>query len=984
MAQASDEAAVHALLEQLLSLPPAQRRAALDAACVDRPALRQRVQHLLALAADQHGFLDRPPLLGAGDLGAAGDDPQHAAGRCVGAYRLLRPLGAGGMAEVWLAERVEGGFRQQVAIKLIAHAPGRAAERFAAEREILAALTHPGIARFLDGGVTADGLGWMAMEYVQGEHLTAWCRTRAASLGQRLELFLQVCDAVAYAHTRLVVHRDLKPSNILVTADGQVRLLDFGIAKLLEAAVPGTEVAAGQATATLQLSPSYAAPEQLGGQVVGTATDAYALGVVLFELLTGRLPWDDQGTPLVTAMRRLADTLPPAPSRSVGADGPVPARALRGDLDAIVARALRREPDKRYPDARALADDLRRYLGHRPVQARSGARGYVARRALRRHWRGLALVAVAFVAMSASLGAVAWQAREAQREAERRAAVQAFMVDVFRSNSSQQPDPVKARRTTARELLDIGARRIATRMDAAPENKLALLRLFGDLYYDLGLLDDADRLRRQVLALSRRLHGEGSPDSIDDLVALARVNDAATGRSEFAPQLASALAVLDRQGDTQSFRRGRLLATAAALDNSKDPPRALGEARQAVAILDRYPPSAELADALRLLGMGLLYTGDIDAALPPLRRAVDLAVRTQGARGSRLSLFHFQLAQAEYTALRFDAADAEARKALALAPNGEATVASDRIRAETLMLEIQTRAGRLRQAVASAAQLKAEFAAMTIDTDGPSKAYAMAAASQAELFAGDPQAALADAQEAVRLYRVLDANGVHLAAALSRQAQALIERGEATQARQTLEELAGYSRRIRNPRLDDALATQEIRLALDDGRLAQARARFAGLPPPAGDGAAAALAAIERDLLGARIAVAAGDASGALRLATGATARARASALAPSLSGQIAEGEWLEGLARLRSGDAAAARQPLADALARRSAQLLPTSPKIAQAQLALAECALAQGERSEAAALLAKAEAIFARHPALATPYRQPAAQLRARLGRA
>ncbi|TMN18976.1 serine/threonine-protein kinase [Pseudoxanthomonas sp. X-1] len=276
----TDEHGLHALLEQLLALPPAQRQAALARACQDRPELRERLQRLLVLAEGDGGFLDRSPF---GETEAQEDEPRTP-GRVVGPYRLLRWLGAGGMAQVWLAERIAGGFRQQVAIKLIAQLPDPLQGRLSAERDILASLVHPGIARLYDGGVTDEGLAWMAMEYVQGQDLVSWCQAHHSGVAERLGLFLQVCDAVAYAHTRLVVHRDIKPANILVTEDGQARLLDFGLARLLE---DGPGGAAASTTRSLQLSPSYAAPEQLEGGLVGTATDVYALGVTLYELLAG-------------------------------------------------------------------------------------------------------------------------------------------------------------------------------------------------------------------------------------------------------------------------------------------------------------------------------------------------------------------------------------------------------------------------------------------------------------------------------------------------------------------------------------------------------------------------------------------------------------------------------------------------------------------------------------------------------------------------
>ena len=366
---------LYEIFERALAEPPAGRAAFLAEACGDRAVLRTRIERLLVLAQTSDGFLDRSPL--SPPLSADAPEDAYEAGHRIGAYRLLRYLGAGGMAEVWLAERTEGGFQQRAAVKIIRDAQGSVSEHFATEREILASLVHPGIARLYDGGVGADGSAYMIMEYVEGEHLITYCNTRRAALNERLALFLQICDAVAYAHTHLVIHRDLKPANILVTAEGTVKLLDFGIAKVLD------QEGAKEVTRTVHMSPAYAAPEQLAGGHVGTATDVHALGVILFELLTDTLPWSGDASSLTIAVKRLLGAKAPQPSRVATAKSPVPSRAIEGDLDAIVAMALRREPAARYPDARALADEIRRHLGHKPVQARIGARAYVMRRFLR-------------------------------------------------------------------------------------------------------------------------------------------------------------------------------------------------------------------------------------------------------------------------------------------------------------------------------------------------------------------------------------------------------------------------------------------------------------------------------------------------------------------------------------------------------------------------------------------------------------------------
>ncbi len=976
MTQQFDEDRVHALLERLLVLPRAQRRAALDDACAGDPALRQRIEHLLALADDNEGFLDRSPTGDLPPMVTAGS--AYAAGRSIGPYRLLRCLGTGGTAEVWLAERVEGGFHQQVAIKLIAHAPGRVGARFNVERGILASLNHPGIARLYDGGIEPGGLAYMVMEYVEGEHLVAWCRAHRLPLAERLALFLQVCDAVAYAHTRLVVHRDIKPANILVSADGQAKLLDFGIAKLLDDA-PTAGVPAGQATATVQLSPAYAAPEQLSGELIGTPTDVYALGITLFELLAERLPWAGETTSLATAMRRLLDGQVPLPSRAATAESPIPRRALRGDLDAIVARTLRREPEQRYPDARALADDIRRHLEHRPVQARAGARSYVTRRYLRRHWRALALTAAVFLAMSGALVAVTWQAKKARLAAQRAEAVQSFMVDLFRANSSNQPDPVKARQTTARQLLDIGARRIETDLGDAPENKLALLRLFGDLYNEFALPASQVSVRTQAVALSRQLHGPDSPELATDLIVLAGV-ESSLDQDAANIHLAEARSILDRRGDARSFLRGQLLATSANNSYTSDPKRARDEAGQAVEILGGYPDSIELAHALSTQGMADIVLGDIAQAVAPLQRAVAGMVRAKAIHDPNLSIYCRQLAQAASLAKQYDVAIAAASDAIKYARSEGAENNYDLVRGETSMAEALVYADRPRDALEVAAKAKADAPVVGQDADaGILRNYAFAIAGRAQVRAGAPEAALADAEDALATIRAVKRNDSYLAATLGVNAEVLTELNP-DQAQRPLEEAIQIRKRI-GAKPIDTYTLMYIRIALDTGRIAEARQAFAALPSLSGDALSMTANGIRRALADADIDLAEGKFDDAAKAASDAVARARASELAPYLRSAISDGELLEGLARVRSGDAGGARPLLADALALRTALYLPQSPRIAEAQLALAECALALGRRDEAAGLVAQAGTIEKQHSVLSPRYRRPLERLRAQL---
>ena len=403
-------------LEQLfadaLALPIAARSAFLQRSCGDDSELRGEIQELLRAHAAP-GVLDNAP--NAAD--AVAPLPSLAAGACLGHWRIEKLIGRGGMGEVYLTTRADAAFEQRAALKLLRYEAAGEMQRFHAERRILAKLEHPGIARLLDGGMATDGRPYTVMEYVEGQSLTDYCCERRSSLPERLALFTQVCDAVAFAHRNLVIHRDLKPDNIVVNAQGEIKLLDFGIAKLLDAAAaPHT----GDVTVA-PFTPDYAAPEQLIGQAVTTATDIYALGVLLFELLTDERPLSTRGLPSTHAMKLLLDRDAPPPSRIAQgkSDTPVPARLLVGDLDAIVAKCLRKEAMHRYETVNALRLDVGRHSRNEPVFAREGARLYVFGKLLRRYrWAVVSVVAL-ILTLAAGLAGTVWQARRAQAQQRR-------------------------------------------------------------------------------------------------------------------------------------------------------------------------------------------------------------------------------------------------------------------------------------------------------------------------------------------------------------------------------------------------------------------------------------------------------------------------------------------------------------------------------------------------------------------------------------
>lgn len=529
MIDRSAQSGIEALLDGALGLPVPERDEWLRARCGEDAELLARLRRLLALAERDDGFLDRPPVaLPAAPVASTLGTASLVAGQRFGAFRLLHRLGAGGMGEVWLAERVEGGFEQRVAIKCLHAESAASLARFDAERAILAGLEHPGIARLYDGGLTADGRPYMVMEYVEGEDLLSWCEQRAASLEQRLSLFLDACDAVAHAHTHLVIHRDLKPANILVTAEGRLKLVDFGIAKLIRDDAPT------DATMTGHFSLAYAAPEQLTGRRVTTATDVHALGATLYQLLCGDLPWRVAELPLGTAIQRLLTAPPVPPSRVSPAGHPVAGRQLRGDLDAIVTKALRAEPAARYPDARSLAEDVRRHLRHEPVQAQSGARLYVTGRLLRRHWRSMSVGAMLILVLSGGLVGIAWQAQRAAEDAARATAIKDYLLQVFQASDPRIAAERPRGQITARELLDIATARIDEEFADRPELRSELLGLSAGIYRELGETERYLDLRARYMEVLRGLHGELHPALLEARMGAA---DDAVLRHDYAEAL---------------------------------------------------------------------------------------------------------------------------------------------------------------------------------------------------------------------------------------------------------------------------------------------------------------------------------------------------------------------------------------------------------------------------------------------------------------
>jgi len=591
-----------------LALARAERAAYIDRISRGDPELRIEIESLLRASDAAVGFLEEP----ASTSHDSSMQETLASESRLGAWRIVRLIGHGGMGEVYEAERADGQFELRAALKVTRREASRFLERFNAERQILARLDHPGIARLLDGGVAPDGRPFAVMEYVEGVSITRHCAERHADLRARLLLFLQVCDAVSHAHRHLIVHRDIKPGNVLVDREGRARLLDFGIAKPLDV---GLSAAADFTVAPL--TPDYAAPEQLAGEPVTTATDVYALGVLLFELLSGRKPWSLQGEPLARALHALLEQPAPPLSETAGSasDAPVSPRSLQGDLDAIVAKCLRREPQHRYATVNALKLDIERSLAGDPVLARSDARFYVLGRLLRRYrWATAAVVAIIAI-LAAGIAATAWQADRATREAARATATRDFLLSVFRESDPRIARGRPPGEITAKELLDTSVERVESEFARDPETQLALLTLASEIY---GYWADEERfvqLLEKRKNLARKHYGESHPLVIESLIIDA-------WGSIYPQDFATADRLLDeadrlirKGGHEKTGARGAWWLAKAEVYKVTDPPKRLDALERSVDLFRRYATEhADFGVALALSASARLVREDFEGA----------------------------------------------------------------------------------------------------------------------------------------------------------------------------------------------------------------------------------------------------------------------------------------------------------------------------------------------------------------------------------
>ena len=712
------------LLEELfhlaVALPPDQRQGFLEHECED-PELRARVEELLRAEDGSDSFI-------AGTIDGVISDPSFARrldrapsatgpvppsklgpGELVGQYRLVGELGRGGMGIVYEAERVDT-YDQRVAIKIVQEAVPGTIDRFHVERQILADLVHPNIARLLDGGTTAGGLHYLVMELVEGAPVHKYCDDNGLGLRQRLQLFMSICSAVSFAHANLVVHRDLKPSNILVTAEGQPKLLDFGIARLLDTGGQQTDVTVAFGRL---LTPDFASPEQVRGERVTTATDVYSLGVLLYLLISGEKPYHvETGSPTATE-RVVCEQIPAAPSQRLDR---LERRKVAGDLDWITLKALEKDPARRYGSASGLMDDLQRHLSFEPVQARPPSRTYRLGRWVMRHRVGalagsIAVLALLAGALLAGLGFVrATRDRAiAERDAASSREVTGFLQEML---SSVQPSSARGREVSVREVLDEAAANLDDRFAGDPEVEAALRFTIGDSYQALGdfetalplleravdlrreelapndrrLIDTVDRLgmvywlsgdlesslrcSEEVLQLTEAAVGKEHPDYTQTLVNIANTH-ADLGNLEKAEELQRRALETERrilQGEARSDLAYTTNNLATVLADQRKFEEAIDLHLESLALRREFmgDDSPEVVISLGNLGFAYYGAGDLEEAEVQLRESLELGQTVFGADHLRVAGTESKLARVLADQGRLSEAERLARQSLSV------------------------------------------------------------------------------------------------------------------------------------------------------------------------------------------------------------------------------------------------------------------------------------------------------------------------------
>jgi eukaryotic-like serine/threonine-protein kinase len=658
-------------LDKALHASPSQRQEYLAEIATTDPELRKEIESLLASYQQAGAEFLNTPALQTTQADAEAGQPRTLLGRRLGAYQIVELIGAGGMGEVYRAFRADDQYRMQVALKVVrgGYDSSFVFRRFKNERQILASLDHPNIAHLLDGGTTVEGAPYFVMELIEGESIDQYCDHHNLSTSDRLKLFLQICSAVQYAHQRLIIHRDLKPGNILVTADGVPKLLDFGIAKILD---PGAVAGGVEATLTQfrALTPSYASPEQINGEPITTASDVYSLGVVLYELLTGHHPYQVAGDTPEKVARAVCEVEPKKPSSVVrqitsppsgpdltaagsaltARDADKLRRKLRGDLDNIVLMALRKEPPRRYGSVEQFAQDIRRHLGSLPVSARKDTARYLASKFVARHKAGVAVTAGAAVIVLAALLVTLYEARIAQRRFNDVRRLANSMIFEVHDSVAKVPGTTAARKLIAQRSLDyLDSLSQGAGRDRALQGELATAYVkVGDVQgqsYYANLGDSAGALAsyRKALAIREELGASDPADPANRLdlarchnkvgEMLAKMGDRANASANYQKALSLVESLIAQ--DSSSLNNGNELVLTQTrlgyvLEDMGDLPEALARHRAAVAaaekLLAAHPsdPLAchDLATAYNNVGDLLAKSGNVRDGLEIYRKGL--------------------------------------------------------------------------------------------------------------------------------------------------------------------------------------------------------------------------------------------------------------------------------------------------------------------------------------------------------------------------
>jgi tetratricopeptide (TPR) repeat protein len=633
---------VETLFHQTAAVGPDNRAAFLDQVCEGDFELRAELESLLASSDQTLSDLQRSVAAAAADaLDAEIQDLAR-----IGPYRLIRTLGEGGMGTVYLGERDDDQYHRVVAIKVLRAGLTRSPALqllFRSERQILADLDHPNIARMLDGGITPNGSPYLVMEYIDGIPPDIFCRERGLALDARLRLFRTLCTAVDYAHRHLVIHRDIKPLNVLVTADGSPKLLDFGIAKLIDPILEGgdLETRGGERL----LTPDYASPEQLLGKPISTATDVYALGVLLFELVAGEAPFANSSPE--TRARAICEDEPERPSAAclrARSLQPADARRLRGDLDCVILKALRKDPGERYASASRLLDDLDRYLGGYPVEAANQTVAYRMGKFVRRHRTGVTLGALAgllIVVFAIGMGVLARRATRGEARARRE---EEFMASIF---NAATPEGSKGEKVTARQLLDQGAKRVNTELGSDPQLQAAMAEDIGEAYVALGLYDQGQPLLERALHLAGSSEGQSSPDYADDLSNLATDYRLMGEFAKAEPLFRRAVALKETAHGANSIAVAQNLGSLGECLYLEDKDAEAEPILRRALAIDRSQPQISLDGTRDYLALLLERKGAYPEAGILLRESTEITARNEGTQSNDYLISLHNLAGAQ-------------------------------------------------------------------------------------------------------------------------------------------------------------------------------------------------------------------------------------------------------------------------------------------------------------------------------------------------